>query len=163
MEESFGILSYLLKHLTENLAKTGYANLQGYALSLVQVFIIIDLTILGVMWALGKQDIVATTLMKLITFGIFIYIIKDARNISREILETFGFAGLAAGGSNIDINELLNPSAIVDRGMLVCWPMLKKIQVSFSVMTLRWAGLGDALIYLISFFRVSSNLLVSLS
>jgi type IV secretion system protein TrbL len=110
----FTALLYNIVHI----ATLGYASLVPEALNLVQKFIIIELILLGIFsFALGETVLItATAIKKLILIAFYIYLIKNFGWLSQILFKSFAKAGILAGNSEITLDDLFDPSAILEMG-----------------------------------------------
>jgi len=154
-----GILTYLLIIFTEK-ATFGYAQLQGDALTLMSKLFILDIVITGVMWACGIGHIAVDSLKKLTAIGFYVYLILNMHTVSRAIILSFGKYGLNASGNAITINDLLNPSAIIDFGFTCVKPLFGSLggwTIFTKPVSNVFAGLSSIFI-LAAFFAIGINL-----
>jgi len=155
-----GILTYILSHIIKA-TSLGYAEIVPDALDLMKYFIIIDCVMLGIYWSFGKDDIIMTSIKKIISVGFFLWVINNAHYISRIILKSFGAAGIKAGGSTISLTELLDPSSIIDFGLFAVEPILINIGGAWKAITNPFntiiIGIG-CLFILIAYFMIACNI-----
>jgi type IV secretion system protein TrbL len=112
-----GIFTSMLNNFIQ-VATLGYASLAPEAMALVQKLIIIEIVIFGIFsLALGETAIItATVLKKLIQIGFCIYLIRNFGYLSSVVFESFAKVGILAGGSEITVDDLFNPSGILEMG-----------------------------------------------
>ena len=148
-----------------SVATMGYTALLPDALYLMNFFIIVEIVILGVFWALGKGGISITVIQKLTMIGFFIWIINNAQRISNAIMKSLGQLGLIAGGRSIDVSNLMDPSAIIDFGFKATRPIFDNIGGPWSVFT----SPVDIMIFslcgcmiLFSYFAIGWNIFITI-
>jgi len=101
-----------------NIASLGFSAVMPEALYLMQKFIIIEIVFLGVFsFAFGESNaIIATAIRKLIVIGFYIYLVSNFDTLSTYLFQSFGKIGILAGGSGITIDDIFNPSGIMEMG-----------------------------------------------
>lgn len=152
-----GILTQLLNKFLAVIT-LGYAALLPDAMHLMSYLVALELVFLGVYWALGAGNIGTETLKKVTAIGFFVWIIQEMPDISKAILKSFGSAGLIAGGNVITIQDMLDPSAIVDIGFIATEPIFNALQSKWVVtFTGILTGLAGLLV-LFAYFVIAVNL-----
>ena len=115
--EGTGILTEVLINFL-NVITLGYASLASEALNLIQKFLVIEIIFLGVFsFALGETAaITAAAIKKLLIIAFYIYLIKNFEVLSAIVFKSFAKAGILAGGGVISVDDLFDPSGILEMG-----------------------------------------------
>ncbi|MCP3966793.1 MAG: P-type conjugative transfer protein TrbL [Lentisphaerae bacterium] len=159
MKTDFGILNKILKLLTTNIAR-GYDFLIDDAMYLLSFFVVIDMVVLGILWALDKKEMVVTGIMKVTTIGMYIYLITESRTFSRSILDSFGMLGIKAGGDGISPSILLDPSKIATLGLKTTYPIIDSLAFSWTNPGIYLFTLIALFIGMIAFFIIAINIML---
>ena len=94
----------------------------------------IDLTLLGLFWALdGERDIVAKFIRKVLFVGAFAFIIGNYSYLADVIFQSFGGLGLKATSSSLSLDDLMHPGFIAGQGVTAAHPILLQIRDSFTL------------------------------
>ena len=126
MIADYHILTDILCAFT-NAATFGYRALIPDAMYLMKFFITIEIVMLGVHYALASDSNVSVqAIRKCIFIGFYLWLIPNFHEISRQVIESFGSAGLKAGGSTLTKLDLFDPSAIIGYGLDATAPLFKK-------------------------------------
>jgi type IV secretion system protein TrbL len=117
-----GILTETLNRFAQ-VCSLGYGALLPDALRLMSYFVVLEIVVLGVFWALGKGDIAVTAIQKLTAIGFFLFVVSNMGYLSNVLIKSFAKAGLIAGGGSLSVQNLFDPSAIVDFGLQATEPI----------------------------------------
>jgi type IV secretion system protein TrbL len=120
-----GILTDTLNRFAQ-VCSLGYAGLLPDALRLMTYFVVIEMVVLGVFWALGKGDIAVTAIQKMTVIGFFLFVLSNMGYLSNVLIKSFARAGLMAGGGSLSVQNLFDPSAIVDFGLQATEPIFRE-------------------------------------
>lgn len=94
---------------------------------LTTVLIGIDITLVGLFWALGgEDDVIAKFLKKILNVGVFALILNSFPTLSDIVFRSFAGLGLTAGGSAITADDLLKPGRLAGTGFEAAWPLLEQ-------------------------------------
>jgi len=159
-----GILTEMLTRFTE-VATLGYTALLPEAMYLMNFFIVIEIVMLGVFWALGSGNISINAIQKISAIAIFLWIINNAHRISKAIISSLGELGMIAGGQSISIANLFDPSAIVGFGFSATYPIFKNTGGFWSGFTNPTDSIVFAfcgMIILFSYFVIGWNIFVTI-
>lgn len=102
----------------------GYAAVLPDALYLMNYFIVIEIVVLGIFWALGKGDILVDAIRKLTLIGFFLFVLSNMQTLTQALLGSFAKVGLNAGGGSVMMADLFDPSKIIDFGLKACKPII---------------------------------------
>ena len=148
---------------------SGFGLLGGEVAFLTATLVVIDVTLAGLLWAMGGTDDVITKLLKKILYvGAFAFIITNFNTLASIIFRSFAGLGLTASGATITEAELLQPGRLATVGVDAGRPMLQQISLltgfpdtflnldTITVLFIAW------LVVLISFFILAVQLFVTL-
>ncbi len=159
MTIDFGILNKILKLLTINIAR-GYDYLIEDAMYLLGCFVLIDMVMLGILWALNKKEMVVTGIMKVTMIGMYTFLIKNSRTFAHSILESFGMLGLKAGGEGLSQSLLLEPSKIAALGLKVTYPIIESLTFSWRTPGVYIFTVIALFFGMIAFFIIVENFMI---
>ncbi|OEU56646.1 MAG: hypothetical protein BA868_02055 [Desulfobacterales bacterium C00003106] len=146
MIPDYHILTDILYAFT-NAATFGYRALIPDAMYLMKFFITIEIVILGMHYGLaGDSNVSVQAIRKCIFIGFYLWLIPNFHDISRQVIESFGTAGLKAGGSALTKLDLFDPSAIIGYGLDATEPLFKTGGFCLNPLTLIMMGIGGLLI-----------------
>ena len=148
---------------------SGFGLLRGEIGFLSATLIVIDITLAGLLWAMGGQDDVIGKLIKKVLYvGAFAFIIGNFNSLAGIIFRSFAGLGLVASGATLTRAELLQPGRLAHVGVDTAKPILDQIGLlcgfpdvflnldTIAVLALTW------LIAIISFFVLAVQLFVTL-
>lgn len=148
---------------------SGFGLLGGEVAFLTATLVVIDVTLAGLLWAMGgTDDVIAKLLKKILYVGAFAFIITNFNALAAIIFRSFAGLGLTASGATITEAQLLQPGRLATVGVDAGRPMLQQISLltgfpdtflnldTITVLFLAW------LIVLISFFILAVQLFVTL-
>jgi type IV secretion system protein TrbL len=148
---------------------SGFGLVQGAVRWLASVLIAIDITLVGLFWAMAPdEDVPARLIRKTLTIGVFAFLIGHYNNLAQIIYNSFAGLGLKAGGGTITAAQLLQPGKLAQVGIDSGKPILTSISglmgftslfdnfVQIAILMIAW------LIVVISFFIMAIPLFVSL-
>ena len=93
---------------------SGFGLLQGNVANLSAILIGIDITLAGLLWAMGGEDeVILRLIRKVLYVGAFAFIITNFQMLSRVIFQSFAGLGLLAGGSALSITDFLDRKSVV--------------------------------------------------
>lgn len=104
---------------------SGFGFIQNDVWWLFQVLIVINLTLAGIYWAFGTDDVLVNLMRRVLVIGFFIFLIENWRYLTEIVADTFVEFGLDSGGGVINRAEFFDPGKIASRG--------------FDLSTLLWA------------------------
>src|SRR5580700_2625845 len=147
---------------------TGFGLLRGEVAFLTATLVVIDITLAGLFWAMGGEDVIAKLIKKTLYVGAFAFIITNFNALSRILFHSFAGLGILATGSNLAEGDLLRPGRLAAVGMTAAQPILDRLGVltgfpdvflnldSIVVLLLAWV------IVIIAFFVLAVQLFVTL-
>ena len=103
---------------------SGFGLLGGDVHFLTTVLIGIDITLAGLFWAMGGDDILPRFLKKILYVGAFAFILGSFSTLADIIFKSFAGLGLTAGGGGITADDLLKPGKLAGTGFTAAWPLL---------------------------------------
>ena len=147
---------------------SGFGLLGGEVAFLIATLVAIDMTLAGLFWAMGGEDVIAKLIRKTLYVGAFAFIIGNFNALAGIVFRSFAGLGLMASGSTLTQAELLQPGRLAAVGVDAARPILEQIgrQSGFpelflnidsvAVLFLAW------LVVIVSFFVLAVQLFVTL-
>jgi type IV secretion system protein TrbL len=148
---------------------SGFGLLQGNVANLSGILIGIDITLAGLLWAMGGEDeVILRLIRKVLYVGAFAFIITNFSALSSILFRSFAGLGLMATGSTLSITDFLHPGRLAKVGVDAASPLLTQMGVltgfpdiflnldTILVLFLAW------LIVIVSFFILAVQLFVTL-
>ncbi|TWT20296.1 P-type conjugative transfer protein TrbL [Luteimonas marina] len=147
---------------------SGFGLLGGEVAFLTATLVVIDMTLAGLFWAMGGQDVMGRLIRKVLYVGAFAFILGNFNALAGILFRSFAGLGLTASGSMISEAEFLQPGRLAKVGVDAGQPILDQIgdlagfpQVFANldpivVLFLAW------LVVIVSFFVLSVQLFVTL-
>jgi type IV secretion system protein TrbL len=149
--------------------ESGFGLLRGDVGHLSAILIGIDVTLAGLLWAMGGEDeVILRLIRKILYVGAFAFIITNFSALSSIIFRSFAGLGLIATGSSLSITDFLHPGRLAKVGVDAASPLLTQVGMlsgfpdiflnldTIVVLFLAW------LIVIVSFFILSVQLFVTL-
>ncbi|WP_295380746.1 P-type conjugative transfer protein TrbL [uncultured Pseudacidovorax sp.] len=111
---------------------SGFGLLQGEVRFLTATLVAIDMTLAGLMWALGHaggqgDDVMARLIKKVLYVGAFAYILGNFNRLAGIVFDSFAGLGLQASGSGLSKAQLLQPGRLAQVGIEAGRPIMKQI------------------------------------
>jgi type IV secretion system protein TrbL len=148
---------------------SGFGLLHGEVAHLSAILIGIDITLAGLLWAMGEEgEVILRLIRKVLYVGAFAFIITNFNALSSILFRSFAGLGLIASGSTLSIVDFLHPGRLAKVGVDAAHPLLTQIGVlsgfpdvflnldTIAVLLIAW------LIVLLSFFILAVQLFVTL-
>ena len=147
---------------------TGFGLLGGEVAFLTMTLVVIDMTLAGLFWAMGGEDVSAKLIRKTLYVGAFAFIIGNFNALAKIVFNSFAGLGLLASGSGLSQAEFLQPGRLAAIGVDAGGPLLEQISSlsgfpevfsnlhSILVLFLAW------LVVIVSFFFLAIQLFVTL-
>jgi len=130
MNPNSGVLNTILHAFLTQLSP---GQLLGDALSLFKILVAIEITFLGLWWAISGGEIVGKILKKVLFIGFFSYVLNKYPEILSWVVTGFTEIGSkAAGGGLPPIND---PSGVVDAGVNLVEPLLELASEKISLLS----------------------------
>jgi len=104
----------------------GFGLLGGDVRFLTSVLIGIDITLAGLFWAMGGEDVIGRFLRKILFVGTFAFIIGSFSSLANIIFTSFAQAGLTAGGGTLTADDLMKPGMVASTGFSAAWPLVEQ-------------------------------------
>ncbi len=146
---------------------SGFGLLQPEIAYLSTTLVAIDITLAGLFWAMGGDEVVPRLLKKILYVGAFAFIIGNWNYLAGVIFKSFAGLGLKASAASIGADQLLQPGRLAQVGVQAAQPMLDEIGKlagftsvftnidTIVVLFLAW------IIVIVSFFVLAVQLFVS--
>ncbi len=111
---------------------SGFGLLQGDVAFLTATLIVIDMTLVGLFWAMNHasgqgDDVIAKLLRKVLYVGAFAYIIGNFNALASILFRSFAGLGLIASGSSLTMGNFLQPGRLAKTGIDAAAPILEQI------------------------------------
>ena len=147
---------------------SGFGLLGGEVAFLTLTLVAIDMTLAGLFWAMGGEDVSAKLIRKTLYVGAFAFIIGNFNALAEIVFRSFAGLGLLASGFALSQGEFLQPGRLASIGIDAGNPLLEHISRmsgfpevfsnlhSIVVLLLAW------LVVVVSFFFLAIQLFVTL-
>lgn len=107
---------------------SGFGLLGGEVQYLTAILIAIDITLVGLYWAMGSDgSVIGKFLKKVMYVGVFALIITNFSGLANIVFNSFGGLGLKATATTLTADDLLRPGFIADTGFKAAHPILIQI------------------------------------
>jgi type IV secretion system protein TrbL len=148
---------------------SGFGLLGGEVAFLTLSLVVIDMTLAGLFWAMGGEDVTSKLIKKTLYVGAFAFIIGNFNTLAEIIFRSFAGLGLLASGSVLTQAEFLQPGRLASIGIEAGRPILEQISNlsdfpkvfgnldSIVVLLLAWT-----VVVVVSFFILAIQLFVTL-
>jgi len=149
--------------------ESGFGLLGGSVSHLSAILIGIDVTLAGLLWAMGGEDeVILRLIRKVLYVGAFAFIITNFSALSSILFRSFAGLGLIATGSTLSITDFLHPGRLAKVGVDAASPLLTQMGIlsgfpdvflnldTILVLFLAWV------IVIVSFFILAVQLFVTL-
>ena len=113
-----GLLTRIMNALL-TVMTAGFGRTLPEALWLLQRFAVLEMVLVGIWWALGHQEALATLVSKMLWFGALLWFLTSWPALSQAFVQSLIQAGLLMGGDRITLHDFLNPSALFEHGQRV--------------------------------------------
>lgn len=147
---------------------SGFGLLHGEVAFLTATLVVIDMTLAGLFWAMGGEDIIGRLIKKTLYVGAFAYLIGNFNTLAGILFKSFAGLGLVASGSTLTQAQLLQPGQLAKVGVDAAHPILIQIgsltgfpEVFANLDTIAVLGLAW-LVVIVSFFFLAVQLFVTL-
>ena len=147
---------------------SGFGLLGGDVRFLTATLVGIDITLAGLFWAMGEDDVLGRFLRKILYVGAFAFIIGNFSTLADIIFKSFAGLGVTAGGGRLQPDDLLRPGFIASTGFDAAKPLLDQVSqlmgpVAFFENFLTIAVLMIAWLFvIIAFFVLSIQLFITI-
>ena len=147
---------------------SGFGLLHGEVAFLTATLVVIDMTLAGLFWAMGGEEVIGKLLKKTLYVGAFAFIIGNYNNLAGILFRSFAGLGLVASGSTLTQAQFLRPGLLAKVGVDAARPIMAQISDMtgfpevfahldvISVLFLAW------LVVIVSFFVLAVQLFVTL-
>lgn len=148
---------------------SGFGLLHGEVAYLSVTLIVIDMTLAGLFWAMGGEEVLAKLIRKTLYVGAFAYIIGNFNTLAGIVFRSFAGLGLLATGSTLSISHFLQPGRLAQVGVTAGQPILQQVGTMAHGFTAVFSNLDMIVVLLlawivvvISFFILAVQLFVTL-
>ena len=147
---------------------SGFGLLGGEVAFLTATLVVIDMTLAGLFWAMGGEEVIGKLIKKTLYVGAFAFIIGNFNNLAGILFRSFAGLGLVASGSTLTQAQLLQPGQLAKVGVDAARPIMAQISdmtgfpevfVNLDVITVLFLAW---LVVIISFFVLAVQLFVTL-
>ncbi|TIV11307.1 MAG: P-type conjugative transfer protein TrbL [Mesorhizobium sp.] len=106
---------------------SGFGLLSGDVAFLTTILIGIDITLAGLVWALGGEpNVLGRLIRKVLYVGVFAFILNNFKNLADIIYRSFAGLGINASSGTLSPDNLLRPGRIAATGFEGAWPLLEQ-------------------------------------
>ncbi|MGE4452646.1 P-type conjugative transfer protein TrbL [Castellaniella sp.] len=148
---------------------SGFGLLHGEVMYLSATLIVIDMTLAGLFWAMGGEEVLAKLICKTLYVGVFAYIIGNFNMLAGIVFRSFVGLGLLASGSTVSVGDFLQPGRLAAIGVRAGQPILQQVGTMSHGITAVFSNFDMIVILLfawavvvISFFILAIQLFVTL-
>ncbi|RDS85045.1 P-type conjugative transfer protein TrbL [Dyella monticola] len=148
---------------------SGFGLLHGEVAYLSATLIVIDMTLAGLFWAMGGEEVLAKLIRKTLYVGAFAYIIGNFNTLAGIVFRSFAGLGLLATGSALSIGSFLQPGRLAQVGVTAGQPILQQVGTMSHGFTTVFSNLDMIVVLLLawivvvlSFFILAVQLFVTL-
>src|SRR5260221_5050112 len=106
---------------------SGFGLLRPEVAFLSAILIGIDITLAGLFWALGGEEVVIRLVKKTLYVGFFAFLIGNFSRLAAIIFNSFAQLGLTAGGNGVSLNNFLQPGHLAHVGVQAGFPILQAV------------------------------------
>ena len=147
---------------------SGFGLLHGEVAFLTATLVVIDMTLAGLFWAMGGEDVIGKLIKKTLYVGAFAFIIGNFNHLASILFRSFAGLGLVASGSTLTQAQFLRPGLLAKVGVDAARPIMAQISDMtgfpevfahldvITVLFLAW------LVVIVSFFVLAVQLFVTL-
>lgn len=137
--------------LTDNLTllignfSLGYGRISGLIQNLIGILLAIELTLIGLWWAIGGGDQLVSILKKLLMMMFWLWFVSQFPTLSTTFVNSLAGSGAIAGGSNLLAIQplMLDPSRIAGYGIMATAPMAAELSsITFDIGQAIFIGLS---------------------
>jgi len=148
---------------------SGFGLLHGEVAYLTATLVVIDMTLAGLFWAMGGEEVLAKLIRKTLYVGAFAYIIGNFNTLAGIVFRSFAGLGLLAAGSSLSLSNFLEPGRLAEIGVTAGQPILQQVGTMSHGITTVFSNLDMIVVLLlawivvvISFFILAVQLFVTL-
>lgn len=107
---------------------SGFGLIQGDVQAVFGTLMVISLGLSALLWALDEnQNVPAALVRKILLFGFFAWLITGWHTLTLVVINGFAALGLKAGGGQMGVGDLMQPSKVVADGLEVAFDLIKYI------------------------------------
>jgi len=106
---------------------SGFGLLKPEIAFLSVILIGIDMTLAGLFWALGGEEIVIRLVKKTLYVGFFAFLITNWKTLSTIVFNSFAGLGLQGAGASLAFQDFLQPGRLAHVGVQAGWPILQAV------------------------------------
>lgn len=106
---------------------SGFGLLGGEVAFLTATLVVIDMTLAGLFWAMGGEDVIGRLIKKTLYVGAFAFIIGNFNHLAGILFRSFAGLGLVASGLTLTQAQLLQPGRLAQVGVDAAAPIMAQI------------------------------------
>lgn len=110
----FASLDMILQQF-ENLFTGGMGTIQGHTFGMLQILALLDVALALLLKMAGGVQF-QTLVNKILKIGFWVFVVSEYDTWINAIIDTFSELGLAAGGGNVGLEMLKQPSVLLKKG-----------------------------------------------
>src|SRR5665647_1194122 len=111
---------------------SGFGLLHGEVAFLTATLVVIDMTLAGLFWAMGGEEVIGKLIKKTLYVGAFAFIIGNFNNLAGILFRSFAGLGLVASGSTLTQAQFLRPGVLAKVGVDAARPIICLLYTSPS-------------------------------
>jgi len=135
-----------------------YSTISWHATSLLKIFIVIELALFGIYYALEGGDLLASLLKKVLMIGAFQLLVSGFPWLVYVIQESFVAIGLA--GTGVDSSQYLSPSWFLSTGFDAVGPLWDSLNIKITD-SVFGIGMGILVFVLMTFVLLIAYVLMA--
>ncbi len=122
----------------------GFQNLQADINTLLAILAVIELALVGLWWGLSGGEALVGVFKKLLYVTFWIWLVQQFPFLAKTLVTSLVSAGLKAGGGQVTVQQMLDPSALVGIGLDATEPLANKLgeMGSFDIADMIVFGVG---------------------
>src|SRR3974377_2417244 len=104
---------------------SGFGLLGDEIAFLTATLVVIDITLAGLFWAMGGDDVIGKLIKKTLYVGAFAFLINNLHTPAGILFRSFAGLGLTASGSGMTEAQLLQPGRLASVGIDAGRPIMQ--------------------------------------
>lgn len=126
----FASLDMILQQF-ENLFTGGMGTIQGHTFGMLQILALLDVALALLLKMAGGVQF-QTLVNKILKIGFWVFVVSEYNTWINAIIDTFSELGLAAGGGNVGLEMLKQPSILLKKGYALASNYLEWVSMTIT-------------------------------